>query len=420
MGRLHAAEPLFICCHWWGAFSRGDSHSRGSREDVELLLEERVPDQCPSFPRRNLQHHLVDRGCPVKAGSGSQLFLPWNHSWRRWPFRLFPAWTAARWTGGVWLGKGIPRWGLQSRISVFCPGAAPAGRHSTRKRPDVGNILAYFAHQSGFQSREHLFRVSCLSSSKVGFIVSTNCEYLLQVYQLTTLFLRDSVEELPAFTVKLNGIALSRRLLEKSIACVQDFVRSPGFTQRDFFSDNGINLLVSAVNAAGSMPDQSTCEPWASVLPDSCVATLVDLRKKYDVVVVRRKDTRDTSERWFGVRSVESSEVGEPSCRAGVRISNVVEVGRVEYLSGSVPVRDQPCGSTTVSPRSPGKGKRKRRDTPTVGPKRIFEFDDESVVLPKGRGVYFEDPNFECALKSQEETAASRRSGRSRRAAPIF
>ena len=127
MRRLHATEPLFICCHWWGAFPRGDPHSRSSSEDVELLLEERVPEQCPPFPRRILQHHLVDRGRQVKAGSGSQLFLPWNHSWRRWPFRLFPAWTAAGWTGGVWLGEGIPRWGLQSRISVFCPGAAPAG-----------------------------------------------------------------------------------------------------------------------------------------------------------------------------------------------------------------------------------------------------------------------------------------------------
>ena len=52
---------------------------------------------------------------------------------------------------------------------------------------------------------------------------------------------------------------------------------------------------------------------------------------------------------------------------------------------------------------------------PAVGPKRLFEFDDESIALPKGRGVYFEDRNVECALKSQEKTAASRRSGRSRR-----
>ena len=239
---------------------------------------------------------------------------------------------------------------------------------------------------------------------------------------MTTLFLQVSVEELPVFTERLDGIALNRRVVEKSIACIQHFVRSPRFTQRDFFSDNGVNLLVSAVNAAGSVREQSSCEPRTNVLPEGYEVTLVDLWKAYDVVVVRRKAARVTSKRWFGVRSVESSEVGEPSCRAGVRISNVVEVGQVEYLSGSVPARDQPCKSTTLSPRSPGKGKRKRSATPApaASPKRLFEFDDESIILPKRRGVYFEDPNFECALKNQEKTAASCRSGRSRHAAPVF
>ena len=33
-------------------------------------------------------------------------------------------------------------------------------RHSTRKRPEVGNILVYFAQQTGFQSRRHLLRLS--------------------------------------------------------------------------------------------------------------------------------------------------------------------------------------------------------------------------------------------------------------------
>ena len=144
---------------------------------------------------------------------------------------------------------------------------------------------------------------------------------------MTTLFLRDSVEELPVLTVSLHGIALNRRVLEKSIACIQCFVRSPHFTQRDFFSDNGISLFVSAVNIAGSIRDQSTCEPWANVLPEGFEATLVDMRKAYDAVVVRRYEAPDTSETWFGVRSVESSEVGEPSCWTGVRISDVLEVG---------------------------------------------------------------------------------------------
>ena len=115
---------------------------------------------------------------------------------------------------------------------------------------------------------------------------------------MTTLFLRDSVEELPAFTVSLKGVALSRRFVEMSVACVQSFVRLPRFTLRDFFSDNGINLLMSAVNAAGSICEHSTCEPWANVLPEGYEATLLDLRKAHNnvVVVCRRKDARDTSE----------------------------------------------------------------------------------------------------------------------------
>ena len=159
------------------------------------------------------------------------------------------------------------------------------------------------------------------------------------MFQMTTLFLRDSFEELPAFTVSLDGIALSRRLVEKSIACIQDFVRSPRFTQRVFFSDNGLNLLVSAIDAAGSMRDQSTCEPWANVLPDGYEATLDDLKKAYDVVVVRRKEARDTSKRWFGLRSLESSEVGSHLVRLECEYPMLLRLDRLNtclglYLAG--------------------------------------------------------------------------------------
>ena len=79
-----------------------------------------------------------------------------------------------------------------------------------------------------------------------------------------------------------------------------------------------------------------------------------------------------------------------------MRISDVVQVGQVEYLSESVPARDQPCSSTRISPRSPGKAKRKGSATPALAatPKSLFEFDDESILLPKGKGVYFEDPEI--------------------------
>ena len=128
---------------------------------------------------------------------------------------------------------------------------------------------------------------------------------------------------------------------------------------------------------------------------EGCEATLVDLRNAYDVVVVRRKDTRDTSERWFGVRSVESFEVGEPSCRTGVRILDVVQVGQVEYMSESMLARDQPCGSgATKSSRSPGKGKFKRSATPAplLHPRNYFNLTTSQLSCPKEE---------ECTLKTQ-------------------
>ena len=171
-----------------------------------------------------------------------------------------------------------------------------------------------------------------------------------------------------------------------------------------FFSDNGINLLIFAINVAGSIRDISIYEFCANVLLEGYEATVVNLKKAYDDVVVGLKDARDTSERWSGVRSVESSEVGKASCWAASHKSDVVEVGQVKYLSEFMLAPDQPCSSgTTMAPRSPGKRKRKKRATPapTATPERLFDFDDESIILPKGRGVYFDNPNFECALKSR-------------------
>ena len=116
--------------------------------------------------------------------------------------------------------------------------------------------------------------------------------------------------------------------------------------------------------------------------------------------MVCQNDARDTSERLFGVNSVESTVVGESCCQQGVRISKVVKVGEVKFLLESVLAPQIPRMS--YSAESPAKGKRKKSATPaSVVPKRRVEFDDESVKLPKVRGVYFDVPNFGIALKNQ-------------------
>ena len=61
-------------------------------------------------------------------------------------------------------GKGANVKACKAEFESFVWEQRQLERHSTRKRPDVGNILAYFAHQTGFQSRRHLFRVSCRTS----------------------------------------------------------------------------------------------------------------------------------------------------------------------------------------------------------------------------------------------------------------
>ena len=135
-------------------------------------------------------------------------------------------------------------------------------------------------------------------------------------------------------------------------------------------------MLLSAVNVAGSVCEDSVFDPWTVISTEGCAAVVAGLKRAYDVVVVRRKDARDTSERWFGVASVASSVVGESSGQQAVRISNVVEVGQVEYLSQSV--SSVPVPSTSFGIKSPGKGKQKRIETPAKSVmKRRFEFDDE-------------------------------------------
>ena len=178
-------------------------------------------------------------------------------------------------------------------------------------------------------------------------------------------------------------------------------------------------MLLNAINVAGIVCEDSVYHPWNVILPGGYDANAADLKGAYDVVVVRRKDARDTSERWFGVASVESSFVGQSSGQQGLRISNIIEVGEVEFLPQAVSTPQTPSASSSV--RSPAEGKWKRSETSaTVTIKRRFEFDDESVVSPKGRGVYFDDPNFATALKDQDKTVSSRQNGLSRRAAPVF
>ena len=204
-------------------------------------------------------------------------------------------------------------------------------------------------------------------------MVGEHC-YQFQVFQLTTLFKLGPLEDAPRFALNVDRVTINRRAVESAICCIQSYVRNPSFTQRDFFTDYGISRLLSAVNDAGSVCEDSVYDPWNRVLAEGYDVVVRDLKRAYHVVAAHRNDARDTSERLFGVTSIDSSVVEETSGHQRVRIVNFFEVGKVECLSESVFAPQ--IRSTSYSAKNPAKGKRKRSVTSTpVVPKRRIEFD---------------------------------------------
>ena len=187
---------------------------------------------------------------------------------------------------------------------------------------------------------------------------------------MTALIQRGPAEKIPRFQKNLDRVTIDRHAIDSAVCCVQSFVRDPLFAQRDFFTDNGISMLLSAVNVAGSVCEDSVYDPFAVICPEGYAAVVSDLRKAYDGVVVRWKEARDTSERWFGVASVASSAVGESSGQQAVRISNVVEVGQVEYLPQSVSAIQ--VRSTSSLSKALGRGNRRRVRRPPKLQSSVF------------------------------------------------
>ena len=96
---------------------------------------------------------------------------------------------------------------------------------------------------------------------------------------MTALFQRGPAEETPRFQKNLDRVTIDRLAIDSAVCGVQSFVRDPLFTQRDFFTDNGIAMLLSAVNVAGSICEDSVYDPWAVIHPEGYAVVVSDLRK---------------------------------------------------------------------------------------------------------------------------------------------
>ena len=191
----------------------------------------------------------------------------------------------------------------------------------------------------------------------------------------------------PVFTVSLDGVAIGHEKVKGAVACVQDFVRHPSFTQRSFFSDTGISIINNAVTAADVVRNSDRFNPWGAIDVEAG-PVIADLKSCREKILSQWKAVKDTRERWFSAETVASSAVGESAPQTTVRISNVVEVGDVQYVAEHEKLGLPCCGRS-----SPGKGKKRQSSASPGVVKRQFSVCSPSVSRP----------SFESALEKSFE-----------------
>ena len=178
---------------------------------------------------------------------------------------------------------------------------------------------------------------------------------MFQVFQLTKLVIRGSPTQGEEFSISLDRVAIKKEEVRRVRLCVQDFVRSPHFTQRNFFSETGVTKLSESIAIADSITSSPVYAPWSVVESASARQFVSDLCACWDWVVLRRRTAEDTSERWYHGGTPRS----ETASRPGLRISDVVEEGRVEYVRVAPPALGPPGPSRIHFSSS----KRKRKVT---------------------------------------------------------
>ena len=158
-------------------------------------------------------------------------------------------------------------------------------------------------------------------------------------------------------------------------------MRHPLFTQRSFFSETGISMLNTAVTAADAVQNSARFDPWGAIDVEAS-PVIADLKSCPEKILSGRKAMKDTRERWFSAETVASSAVGETAPRTSVRISDVVEVGDVQYVAEHEKLGLLCCSRSASNPE---KSKKRRAPVSLGVQKKQF-----SVASPSASRLSFE------------------------------
>ena len=148
-------------------------------------------------------------------------------------------------------------------------------------------------------------------------------------------------------------------------------------------------MLNTAVTVADAVRNSARFDPWGAIDVEAG-PVIADLKSCREKVMSQRKVMKDTRERWFSAETVASSAVGESAPRTTVHISDVVELGNVQYMAEHEKL-GLPCCSRSTS--SPGKSKNRRAPVSPVVAKKQFSVSSPSASRP----------SFESALQKSFE-----------------
>ena len=215
------------------------------------------------------------------------------------------------------------------------------------------------------------------------------------------------------FIINLDRVMICADEVHSAILCGQGFVRSPHFTQRNFFSDSGIAMLAESAAISDRIMHSAVFEPWSHVETTSRSQVVADACGCVNEALDWKRLVKDSQEQWYAVGGIRPSSE-ESTSRSGVRISKIMEEGRVEYVPVLLPFPISPRPSNLRD----SSGKSKKRTISRSPVKRRFEVASPPPAPQEHRIV--EDLSFSAALDRQQFCKKSRRSERKRRAAPAF
>ena len=89
--------------------------------------------------------------------------------------------------------------------------------------------------------------------------------------------IRGSSTQCEDFSISLDCVAINKEEVRGVLLCVHDFVRSPHFTQRNFFSETGLSILSESVAIADSITSSPVYAPWSVVASASASQVISDL-----------------------------------------------------------------------------------------------------------------------------------------------